>query len=140
LFQVHKVSSIAIKLDINTNGVLLNLDTAIPCGLIINELVSNSLKYAFPEDKAYSEQSASEGLPSSEAKGEIHIELTRNDNGEFILIISDTGVGFPEDLDFRNTESLGLQLVIILVKQLEGTIELDRSSGTAFKITFAELK
>ena len=140
LFQVHRGSPIAIKLNINTDDVLLNIDTAIPCGLIINELVSNSLKYAFPEDKADSEQSASEGLPSSEAKGEIHIELTRNNNGEFTLIISDTGVGFPEDLDFRNTESLGLQLVIILVKQLEGTIELDRSSGTAFKITFTELK
>ena len=58
----------------------------------------------------------------------------------FASRVSDDGLGFPTDLDFRNTESLGLQLVNILIKQLEGTIELDRSSGTAFKITFAELK
>ena len=115
------------------DDVSLDIDTAIPCGLILSELVSNSLKHAFPEGR----------------EGEIRIEFTgghrvaaptednnRSPSEEFTLIVSDNGVGFPQDLDFRSTESLGLKLVIALTDQLEGTIELDRSSGTAFKIKF----
>ncbi len=124
LFRSYEVSSGAITLKINAGDVLLGIDRAIPCGLIVNELVSNSLKHAFPAGK----------------KGEIQINLrSDNDNG-FTLTLSDNGVGFPKDLDFRNAETLGLQLVITLVKQLKGTIELDRSSGTEFKITFARYK
>jgi two-component sensor histidine kinase len=104
--------------------VFLGVDTAIPCGLIINELVSNSLKHAFPAGRA----------------GEIRIELWSDDDGQFTLMVSDNGVGLPKDLDFRATQSLGLQLVHTLVEQLEGTIELDRSGETAFKITFTEPK
>jgi two-component sensor histidine kinase len=92
---------------------------AIICGLIINELVSNSLKHAFPEGR----------------EGEIRIGLCSEN--KFTLMVNDNGIGFPEDLDFRNTESLGLQLAIMLVEQSEGAIELDRSGGTAFNITFA---
>jgi two-component sensor histidine kinase len=95
---------------------------AIPCGLIINELVSNSLKHAFPAGR----------------EGEIRIELRADDEGKCILMVSDNGVSFPEGLDFRDAGTLGLQLVNTLVSQLEGTIELDRSRGMAFKITFAE--
>ncbi|MDP2993004.1 MAG: ATP-binding protein, partial [Deltaproteobacteria bacterium] len=124
LFRSYGVSSGAITLKINAGDVLLGIDRAIPCGLIVNELVSNSLKHAFPAGK----------------KGEIQINLrSDNDNG-FTLTLSDNGVGFPKDLDFRNAETLGLQLVITLVKQIEGTIELDRSGGTEFKITFARYK
>lgn len=92
--------------------------------MIINELVSNSRKYAFPDGK----------------EGEICIDIRLNDDYTFTLILSDNGVGFPEDLDFRNTETLGLQLVIMLVKKLKGTIKLDRRAGTKFTITFAEEK
>jgi two-component sensor histidine kinase len=92
--------------------------------LIINELISNSLKHAFPAGK----------------EGEIRINLRSDNDNKFTLIISDNGVGFPKDLDFRNTETLGLQLVMTLVKQLRGTIELDRSSETEFKITFAPIE
>jgi PAS domain S-box-containing protein len=118
LFRSYRANSSAITLKIHTGDVLLGIDTAVPCGLIINELISNSLKHAFPAGK----------------EGEIRINL-RSDNGTFTLIISDNGVGFPKDLDFRNAETLGLQLVTALVKQLKGTIELDRSGGTEFKIT-----
>ena len=118
LFRSYRADSSAITLKIHTGEVLLGIDVAIPCGLIINELISNSLKHAFPAGR----------------EGEIRINL-RLDNGAVTLIISDNGVGFPKDLDFRNTETLGLQLVIDLVRQLKGTIELDRSSGTKFKIT-----
>jgi two-component sensor histidine kinase len=110
-----------IQLKINVEDVILGIDTAIPCGLIINELVSNALKHAFPKDR----------------KGEINIELLRNGD-RLTLIVGDDGIGFPEDLDFRQTGSLGLQLVRTLTQQLGGTIELSRSFGTEFKITFSE--
>jgi PAS domain S-box-containing protein len=123
LFRSYGINTNVIQLKINSDDVFLGVDTAIPCGLIINELVSNSLKHAFPDGR----------------EGEVCIEL-RADDGQLTLMVSDNGVGFPQDLDFRDTGSLGLQLVNTLVEQIEGTIELDRSSGTAFRIAFAELK
>ena len=124
LGRSYGVNTNVIQLKTNLHDVFLGVDTAIPCGLILNELVSNCLKHAFPDGR----------------EGEIRIELRSDGNGEFTLMVSDNGVGLLEDLDFRNTESLGLQLVNTLVNQLEGTIELDRRGGTAFKITFAEMK
>jgi two-component sensor histidine kinase len=124
LCRSYGVNTNVIQLRTNLHDVSLGVDTAIPCGLILNELVSNSLKHAFPDGR----------------EGEIHIELRSDDNDKFTLMVSDNGVGLLEDLDFRNTESLGLQLVNTLVNQLEGTIELDRRDGTAFKITFSEIK
>jgi len=120
LFRAYRTNSNAIKLKINVNDVSLSIDTAIPCGLIINELVSNSLKYAFTEGR----------------EGEIRIDLHSDGANKFRLIVSDNGAGFPKDLDFRNSPSLGLQLVNSLTNQLDGTIKLDGSSGTEFKITF----
>ncbi|MCW7073577.1 MAG: PAS domain S-box protein [Methanophagales archaeon] len=119
IYYSYRANSSIVALKINAGSVLLDINTAISCGLIINELVSNSLKYAFTECK----------------EGEIYIEL-HSDNNMYTLIFSDNGVGFPDDLDFRSTETLGLQLVITLIKQLKGTIEINRSGGTRFKITF----
>jgi len=119
LFNSYNVNSEAIALKINVDNVNLKLDAAIHCGLIINELISNSLKYAFPAGK----------------EGEICIDLYRNNN-HFILTVSDNGIGFPKDLDFHNTASLGLQIVTALTNQLEGMIELNRDRGTEFKILF----
>ncbi len=124
LFYIYSVSSSAIKLVADIKDVPLDINTAIPCGLIINELISNSLKYAFPDGQ----------------EGEIRIKLYASKDDTFTLIVSDNGIGLLEDLDFRNTESLGLQVVVALVKQLKGTIELDRSEGTAFKIVFEKPK
>jgi two-component sensor histidine kinase/PAS domain-containing protein len=120
LFASYEVNSEGIELKIKIDNVCLGIDTAVPCGLIINELVLNSLKYAFSEEKS----------------GEICIEVQENDNKEFTLIVSDNGIGFPEELDFRNTKTLGCQLVMDLTEQLEGTIVLDKNLGTEFKITF----
>jgi two-component sensor histidine kinase len=94
----------------------------IPCGLIINELVSNALKYAFPEDK----------------QGEIFVEFVFDDaDKQYALRVKDNGIGWPKKIDFRKTQSLGLQLVTILVDQLGGTIELAaQKQGTEFIITF----
>jgi len=114
-----------IKLNINVNDIFLDIDTANSCGLIINELVSNSLKHAFPAGKE---------------DGEIRIDLHSDNDNKFILIVSDNGVGFPKDIDFRNTKSLGLQLVNTLIEQLDGTIELYSSGGTAFEIAFPTKK
>jgi len=123
LFVLYKVSE-AVRLDIDIKDILLDINTAIPCALIISELVSNSLKYAFPE-----------GI-----EGEIVIGLYTEKQGKFKLIVKDNGIGLPKEIDFRKTETLGMQLVIMLVEELAGTIELDRSEGTEFTIQFKKLK
>ena len=109
-----------ISLAFDIWDIALDINKAIPCSLIINELVSNSLKYAFPNG----------------GKGMIRIMMHRNDGQGFVLMISDNGVGLPEDTDFQNTGSLGLQLVNTLVSQLNGTIELGRNGGATFTILF----
>ncbi len=123
VLRSHRAHAAGVTLKANVEGVSLEIDTAIPCGLMINELISNALKYAFPDGRG----------------GEICVELFSN-NGQFTLVVRDNGVGFPKDLDFRNTESLGLKLVMTLVKQLKGTIALHRDGGTEFEIKFAALE
>ena len=116
-----------IALKVECEDVRIPIDSAIPCGLILNELISNSLKHAFPEDPP---------LPLQRRGGEINIFL-RSTGDEIELVVSDNGVGIPEGLDFRNTESLGLHLVTILAEgQLHGKIELERTAGTSFRIRF----
>ncbi|MCL5037594.1 MAG: ATP-binding protein [Chloroflexi bacterium] len=112
-----------ILLDIKVKDINMGVDTAIPCGLIVNELVSNAMEYAFPENR----------------RGTIEISL-KNDNGKFVFIVRDDGVGIPEGIDIEETETLGLQLVFALVEQLDGNIEFNRQSGTEFKIEFKELR
>ncbi len=125
LLLSYKMDTNKIALKINIETVFFAIETAIPCGLIINELISNSLKYAFPDGRV----------------GEINISLRSLDKGERELIVSNDGVSFPKDLDFRNTESLGLRLVTNLVEnQLHGKIELNNSKGTEFQIRFKEIK
>ena len=114
--------SIAIHCDIEPIG--LNIDTAVPCGLILNELITNSLKYAFPDDKS----------------GEVGVSLHTLEPHHYVLSVWDNGIGFPEALDFRRTDSLGMQLVCDLTRQLKGTVELDCSQGTRFQIRFRERK
>ena len=121
LFRSYGIDTGRIVTKLNVEDVSIRLDHAIPCGLIINELVSNSLKYAFPEDR----------------KGEISVTLRSITKDEIELRVSDDGIGIPEDLNIRNTDSLGLELVIILAEdQLGGKIELDRTGGTTFRILF----
>lgn len=112
-----------INFSINTESINLNIETTHSCGLIINELVTNALEHAF----------------TGRDKGNIWINLERTDNSEIILTIKDDGIGVPKDFNFNKTDSLGLRLVRILTRQLEGEIELDYSQGTSFKLTFDEL-
>lgn len=114
-----------IKLNLELDNVKVDVNSAIPLGLIINELITNSFKYAFPE-----------------GKGELTIKFKRLDDSkdDFELAVSDNGVGFPEGVDFRKVDSLGLLLVNNLINQLDGTIELDQSQGTKFTIRFKDSK
>jgi two-component sensor histidine kinase len=98
---------------------MLNLDASIPCGLIINEIISNSLKYAFPDNR----------------DGIIFVTL-RVDKNKVKIEVGDNGIGIPENVDIKNTQTLGLQLVDTLVEQLSGTVKLKRSKGTIFSIEF----
>jgi two-component sensor histidine kinase len=121
LFSSYRVNSQQVLLNIYSKKIMLGINTAIPVGLTINELVSNSLKHAFPDGR----------------KGEISIAIQREDH-TLTILFKDNGVGIPDDFDWRNAKSLGLRLVITLVDQLDGTIELDRSAGTAFTIIVKE--
>ncbi|CAG0973297.1 putative sensor histidine kinase pdtaS [Methanosarcinales archaeon] len=124
LFQSYNIHSGNIKLNIRVENVYLDIDLAIPTGLIINELITNSLKYAFPK-----------GI-----NGEITVIF--RSRGEMLeLVVSDNGIGFPKDLDFRKTRSLGLHLVTILTEnQLHGKIDMNGNKGTEFKIEFKGVK
>jgi PAS domain S-box-containing protein len=144
LLKSYQVGNSDLELHLDMEEFFFEMDYAIPLGLIINELFSNSLKHAFPDRR----------------KGEIHIQFHREtDNSNKVssnskvgnnvrnksssynyikLVVEDSGVGFPESIDFRNTSSLGLQLVNILVDQIGGEIELETGPGTRFKIWIAD--
>ncbi len=114
----------AVKINMKIADIELSLDMAIPCGLLINELVSNSLQHGFPTNQ----------------KGEIWIILQPLPNEKFLLIIKDNGVGIPEEINFPNSDSLGLRLISSLVNQLDGSVMLEKNKGTSFTITFPEVK
>jgi two-component sensor histidine kinase len=123
LFLTYRLGNtdISLNMDLEEN-LLFNMDTAVPLGIIINELISNSLKHAFRDIN----------------DGEIQIKLYREESssGSFILIVSDNGIGIPENLEIEDLDSLGLQLVNSLVDQLNGKLELKRNNGTEFIIRF----
>lgn len=119
LFSAYDISSDKIALKINVDDIQMSVDTAITCGLIVNELVCNSLKYAF-----------------SGKTGEVCIYLHADNVNNLTLTVSDNGIGLPQDFDLENTESLGLQLVTALTSQLEGTIDINVNIGTEFNIVF----
>jgi len=125
LFQSYVENSDKITLNMKIENIQLDIDLAIPCGLIINELVTNSLKYAFPEGR----------------KGEVRILFRKVDDDMLELAIGDNGVGLPTYLDFRKTDSLGLHLVTILAeRQLHGEINLIQNGGMEFQIRFKGIK
>ncbi len=125
LCRAYGVSTAAVSLDVEVEEVFLPIDVAIPCGLIVHELVSNALKHAFPRR-------------ADLARAEVRVALYRMDEDQLTLVVRDNGVGLPPDLDWQDAPSLGLQLVRILSRQLRGALELERGAGTTFRLTFAE--
>ncbi len=110
----------AVKLDIKAEAVQLQVDKAIPCALIINEMVTNALKYAFTDNR----------------KGEITVEFKTTPDDNLVLTVADNGVGLPKDYDTNPPKALGMQIINALVMQLHGVISLDTSNGTKFTVEF----
>jgi two-component sensor histidine kinase len=108
-----------IEVKVNIGSVRIGIDSAIPCGMILNEIISNSLKHAFPE-----------------GRGKIVIAFEQEGDGYNTMIVNDNGKGLPEDFTIEGQESLGLTLINLLVKQLDGEITIDGSTGTRFTIRF----
>lgn len=109
-------------MSVEAEEIQFNLNTAIPCGLIVNELVTNAFQHAF--------------LPGQ--RGEIIVKLERAEGKQFILTVKDNGRGLPADFDINHPESLGLEIVKILVNQLGGSLSVTTAPGTEFQIIFEE--
>lgn len=125
LFDSFGVDPDRVQLQTDVEDIAIDIDTATPCGLIINELITNALKYAFPEDR------------SGEVKICLHKDPTTK---ELTLIIKDTGIGLPPDFDIKKAKSLGLNLAVNLAEhQLKGKCVINRENGAEFVITFKEL-
>jgi two-component sensor histidine kinase len=123
VFDSYNPRRSTIRLTVDVIEIALGIDTAIPCGLLINEIVSNALKHAFPDKRS----------------GEVRIGLKEIESEKLELVIENDGVDFPDNVDFRNANSLGLQLVSSLVNQIGGVIEMRRlQPGTQFTIRFAK--
>jgi two-component sensor histidine kinase len=120
LTRAYGMNRRRVELAIRIGDVQLDLDQAVPCGLIVNELVSNALKHAFPDGRA----------------GRVCVELEPFGDKQHVLVVGDNGVGLPADLDYHRANSLGLQLVEDLTQQLHGNILVNRDDGTTFTITF----
>ncbi len=136
LFQTYRFGNTEICLNLGLEeNIFFNMDTAVPLGMIVNELVSNSLKYAFSGRKTGEIQIK---LFSEETRNELNKkeQLTHNCK-KYTLIVSDNGVGIPKKINFESSDTLGLQLVDLLVDQLDGNIELKRDNGTEFVIKFS---
>ena len=119
--SVFKKGGHNINITIDAEGVELDIDRAIPFGLILNELVSNSFKYAFPED---------------DANGKIYIHIRKNGDGGFFEY-TDNGIGMPDDVSDRENESMGIRLMRRLVNQLQSTLNIDRNAnGVRFWFNF----
>ncbi|TGK19317.1 response regulator [Leptospira fluminis] len=121
LLRTYRIDS-RISFEIDADQVYLSLDSAIHCGLIVTELVTNSLKYGFKEQDF----------------GKVSIQMKALENESYVMTVADDGVGFPQDVDFKKTDSLGLQLVNALAEQIDGTLTLDREGGTKFRLEFRD--
>ena len=122
LLRVNTPSGKRREIKLNVRDIALGMDTALPCGLIVTELVSNALKYAFPD----------------RTEGMIYISVSKEMDGEFNLIVWDNGVGIPDNFDISQSQSLGMRLVTMLVDQLNGKVSFSGHQGTRWEIKFRE--
>jgi PAS domain S-box-containing protein len=122
IFSSYQVDTRRIDLVIDVDNIMLNINTAIPCGLIINELITNTLKHAFPNKES----------------GKLELSIKKIKSGKFILKVQDDGIGISEGLDLEKHESLGLQLISALTKQLDGAGKFTTAKGTCFTLIFKQ--
>ena len=120
LYRSYGINMNLVRLKTDVDSIEIDVDSAVPCGLLLNELISNSLKHGFPNNR----------------EGSISIKLSKEKENHFFLTVKDDGIGLPKDLDVRKTQSLGLQLVNTLTRQLKGTMAWKNNGGTEFKFTF----
>lgn len=120
LYRIYRPHAAPIGLNLDVPATWMNVDIAVPCGLIVNELVGNALKHAFPDGRS----------------GAVSVRLADAGEGRLRLTVADDGVGMPEGFALERTSSLGLQLAVMLAKQIDGTMEMQRDRGTRFDITF----
>lgn len=144
ILDSYNMKNDAISLKLKLDQVNLGMDTAIPLGNIVTELISNALKYAFPNESEgeisilfckkenYKQYTKNSGIFRTESQRQDIEDL------QFVLVIKDDGMGLPTEIDFKNADSLGLQLVNLLVEQIDGCIELERDNGTQFTIWFKD--
>jgi two-component sensor histidine kinase len=123
LFNTYVTDPSKIKLNFELEDIDVDINTAIPLGLIVNELITNSMKHGFPEDNS----------------GKIDIKFGKIDDN-LCLEVDDDGVGLPDDLDIQKTTTSRLKLVNSLTSQIDGELDLKKDDGTRFKITFKEEK
>ncbi len=131
LFASYNFNPGCVQLQLDLEPVTLNIETAMPCGLIVNELVSNALKYAFPQKRQGIVRLHFHTDPDSKKQDR---------ERRFVLVVGDNGVGIRSDINWQSTNSLGLRLVRMLIRQLDGEIELDLEEGTLFRLAFTELQ
>jgi len=129
LFQSFKINPHEIRLNIHSEDLFLDINTAIPCGLILNELISNALQHAFPQQN---------GKGGEAPRGELRIRFTGDADKTYTMMVSDNGIGLPPEIDLQNTESLGLQLVNMLAYQLKSSVEIKKEPGTTLTFKFQE--
>ncbi len=120
VFQATGASQSAISLVLAVDEVVMTIDKAIPCGLILNELITNAFKHAFPAGR----------------RGTIRVELARTDGGRLRLVVADDGVGVPDGFALEDARSLGLRLIGTLARQLDAVLTVNRGRGTSFALTF----
>ncbi|MGE3190994.1 MAG: sensor histidine kinase, partial [Vicinamibacterales bacterium] len=125
LFRTYGVGQEGVRVRIDVSAIALDIDTAVPCGLVVNELVTNVLKHAFPDGR----------------RGEVVVSVRPSTRGRYLLRVSDTGVGLPDGLDWRHSTSLGLKLVGDLASQLDGTLTVNTGTGgTSVLLEFAPMQ
>jgi two-component sensor histidine kinase len=120
LYRAYKVNINMVKLHVDMENISMGITASIPCGLIVNELISNSFKHAFPDNR----------------KGDIYVTMRTNDDKSYTLSVRDNGIGLPEEMVLKNADTMGMYLVKILTEQLDGTLQVTSDRGTGFTITF----
>jgi two-component sensor histidine kinase len=123
LFRTYGLSPDRVGLEIDVKDLPLDINTAIPCGLLVSELVSNCLKHAFPEER----------------KGAVLVGMKKQKDGSIELTVRDDGIGLQPEIDPSGSRTFGMQLVEMLVEQLRGKMKIDRSGGTLFTVCFKPL-